>query len=336
MLANLTTLAHFAVSSARNLPNSAAVIGIGAAPRSARLACSLASARPAPIAPFNVATMSAGVFVGAPTPAQPLELVGRHGVGHGRHVRQRRRARRRGHRNGAHFAGTDMGDRRGEHVEHHLHPAADQVGQGLRRTAIGHVDDVDAGHELEQLGRDMGSGAVARRGEVELAGIGLGIGDELGNRFDRQRRIHLHDHGGAHDARDRSDIAEEIEIEVVVERHVDHVRRRDQEQRIAVGRRVGSGLGTDIAAGARPVVDDELLAEPLRQPVADQAGVDVGRGAGRKADDDMHGPRRVGFGAHDARHGRERGTARRQLQNFSTRKPHGPLRSPSQHAGYAH
>jgi len=50
-----------------------AVIGIGAAPRSARLACTFASARPVPIAPFNVATMSAGVFVGAPTPAQPLD-----------------------------------------------------------------------------------------------------------------------------------------------------------------------------------------------------------------------------------------------------------------------
>ena len=108
MLANLTTFAHFSVSSARNLPNAAAVMGAGEAPRSARLACTLASARPAPIAPFNVATMSAGVFAGAPTPAQPLELVARHRVGHRRHIRQRRRARRRGHRDGAHFAGADM------------------------------------------------------------------------------------------------------------------------------------------------------------------------------------------------------------------------------------
>jgi len=197
------------------------------------------------------------------------------------------------------------------------------------------VDDVDAGHEFEQFRRDMGSGAVARRGEVELARIGLGIGDELGDGFDRQRRIHLHDHRGAHDAGDRGDVAKEIEIEVVVERGIDHVRRRDQEQRVTVGQRMRRRFGAHIAAGARPVIDDELLAEPLRQPVTDQAGVDVGRSSRRKADDDMHRPRRIGFRAHDARHGRERGAARRQLQNSSTRKPHGPLRSPSQHAGYA-
>ena len=35
-------------------------------------------------------------------------------------------------------------------------------------------------------------------------------------------------------------------------------------------------LGTDVAAGARPVVDDEWLTEPLRQPLADQARDDVG------------------------------------------------------------
>ena len=61
--------------------------------------------------------------------------------------------------------------------------------------AIRHVDHVDAGHHLEQLAGHMGRGPVAGRRHVELARIGLGIGDELGNRLGRNRWIHHHDVG---------------------------------------------------------------------------------------------------------------------------------------------
>ena len=71
----------------------------------------------------------------------------------------------------------------------------------------------------------MGRGPVAGRRHVDLAGIGLGIGDELGNRLGRNRWIDHHDIGHADDARDRRDVADEIEIELVVERRVDRVRR---------------------------------------------------------------------------------------------------------------
>ena len=108
----------------------------------------------------------------------------------------------------------------------HLHLPAEQIGQRRRRAAIGHVDHVDAGHHLEQLAGDMLRRAVAGRRHVDLAGIGFGIGDELGNRLGRNRWIDLHDDGHADDARDRRDVADEIEIELVVERRVDRVRRR--------------------------------------------------------------------------------------------------------------
>jgi hypothetical protein len=38
---------------------------------------------------------------------------------------------------------------------------------------------------------------------------------------------------------------------------VDRLRCADQEQRVAVRRRMGDRFGADIAAGARPIVDDE-------------------------------------------------------------------------------
>src|SRR5258708_6118614 len=67
-LAALTTLAHFAVSSARNLPNSAGDIGIGMPPRSASFACNFGVASPAATDLFRVSTTSAGVPRGAEIP----------------------------------------------------------------------------------------------------------------------------------------------------------------------------------------------------------------------------------------------------------------------------
>ena len=111
-------------------------------------------------------------------------------------------------------------------VEHHLHLAGDQIGERRRAAAVGHVDHVDAGQHLEQFAGHVDRRAVAGRRHVELAGIGLGVGDQFGDRLDRQRRVHHHHVGKADDARDRLDIAQEIEIELVVERGVDGVGRR--------------------------------------------------------------------------------------------------------------
>src|SRR6266487_256059 len=97
-----------------------------------------------------------------------------------------------------------------------------------------------------------------------IAWIGFGIGDELGDRLGWKGRIDHHDIRGAANARDRRDVTDEIEIELVVERRVDRVERTGQEKRVAVGRGTHDRLGADIAAATRPVVDNELLAEPLR------------------------------------------------------------------------
>ena len=42
------------------------------------------------------------------------------------------------------------------------------------------------------------------------------------------------------------------------------------------GGRMHDRLGGDVAAGAGPILDDERLAETLRQPLTDQAREDVG------------------------------------------------------------
>src|SRR5207237_5851891 len=98
-------------------------------------------------------------------------------------------------------------------------------------------------------------------GHVELAGIGLGIGDEFADRLCRKRWMHLHAVGLVADARNGRDVIDEIELELFIERGVDGVGKADQKQRVAVGGGVQYGLGGDIAAGAGPVLNNELLTE---------------------------------------------------------------------------
>ncbi len=95
---NLTTLAHLSVSAAMCLPKSAGELANTVAPLSAKRALILGSARMTLTSLLSLSTMSAGVFLGAPMPSQPLRLVARHEFAHGRDVRQGFRTRRGGHR----------------------------------------------------------------------------------------------------------------------------------------------------------------------------------------------------------------------------------------------
>src|SRR5262252_4986224 len=89
--------------------------------------------------------------------------------------------------------------------------------------AIRHKQRVDAGHRLKPLALQMGGGSDTTRRHGELAGIGLGIGDELGDRPRWNREVRYHDAGHAGDASNRRDVADKIVFEVVVERRADRV-----------------------------------------------------------------------------------------------------------------
>src|SRR6516164_11214389 len=175
---------------------------------------------------------------------------------------------------------------------------------------------------LEQFARQMGGSSDTTRRHGEPAGIGLGISDELGNRFGRNRWIYYHDEGVADDAGDWRDVAEKNEIELVVERRVDRVRGTYHEQRVAVRWRAHDRLGGNIAGSTWPALDDEWLAEPLRQRLTDQARDDLDYATGRKADDDAHRPRGAGLRPSETRHGRERGRNRGQMQKLTAGKFH--------------
>src|SRR6266702_6853218 len=98
---------------------------------------------------------------------------------------------------------------------------------------------------------------------------------------------------GASNPCDRRYIADEIEIEVVIERRVDGVRRTRQQKRIAVRAGTRDRFGGEIAAGTRPGLDDELLTKSLRQPLRHQTREDVICATGCESDHDPHRPRGI-------------------------------------------
>src|SRR5262249_18662395 len=73
---------------------------------------------------------------------------------------------------------------------------------------------------------------------------------------------------------------------------------------------------------ASAVLDDELVAETLREPLCHHARNDVGGAPGGKADDDAHRPRRIGLRPRETRGGRQRGSAGGQVQKISAEKFH--------------
>ena len=78
----------------------------------------------------------------------------------------------------------------------------------------------------------------------------------------------------------------------------------------------------EVATRARAIVDDEWLAEPLREPLPDQAREHVGRAAGHATDDKAHRARRIGLPPGEARQGGENGSACCQAQKLTARMIH--------------
>src|SRR5215510_340807 len=78
-------------------------------------------------------------------------------------------------------------------------------------------------HHLEQLAGHMYRGSDTARRKVDLARIGLGVGNELGHARHWDRRVHLHHIGHAQDASDRRAVAHDVETELVIDGSVDRV-----------------------------------------------------------------------------------------------------------------
>src|ERR1700726_149647 len=118
-------------------------------------------------------------------------------------------------------------------------------------------------------------------------------------------------------ARNGCDVADKIILELFIQRRIDRVLKAREQERMAIGRRLYDGLGGDIAAGTGPVLDDELLGEPVRQPLPNQAHRDVGLAAGGEPYENSYRPRRIGLRACRARDRRKSESHRGKMQKLA-------------------
>ena len=84
----------------------------------------------------------------------------------------------------------------------HLDVPAEHVGHGRADAAIGDMHEFELGLGLEQLARQMRDRAGPRRAEIDLAGMGARVGDEVREGVDPERRVHGQDFRNAHDERE--------------------------------------------------------------------------------------------------------------------------------------
>src|SRR6516225_5740246 len=113
-----------------------------------------------------------------------------------------------------------------------LYLAADQIGYEV--ATIRDMRQVDSGRRLEQFAEGMGRGSNAGRRHVDLAWIGPGVRNELGNGLGRERRSDRHDVGVLANACDRCDVIDEIKVELFIERFIKSIRGADEEQSVAI------------------------------------------------------------------------------------------------------
>ena len=219
----------------------------------------------------------------------------------------------------AQIARLDQRQLRRRPVEHEIDALGQNAVRHFRAAVIGHEQGVDAGRVVEQITLQFcrdGAGAV-----IELAGRGLGLGDQILHRFQIALRIDHKETDGLRHQRDRREIGDRIVRQAFVEILVHHQRRIDRhQQRVAIGRSLGSSLRADHRIGPRPVLDHHRLLEIDAHLVADEPRQHVGWAAGGEGDDDVDGAGGVVL------RGRLRGTKRRyQHQYGEAKRAHGVL-----------
>src|SRR6516225_757024 len=179
------------------------------------------------------------------------------------------------------------------------------------------MSKLNSGHHLEQFACQLTGRTYTSRAHVDLAWIGFGVSNELGDCFSRNGQIDEHQVGHADDPRNWRYIAHKVELEIAIERRITRIRKIRQKERIAISRRIRDHLSSDVAAGARPVLNDEWLPGSLLQPLTHQTREDVVPAAGSIPDHPAHRPRRIGLRPSDPRHGWQRGSAGGQMQKIS-------------------
>ena len=179
------------------------------------------------------------------------------------------------------------------------------------------MDQIELGRAPEQLGGEMGRGAVAGGRKADLAWVGLGMRDELLDRTGRRGVRHHHDDGVEDHERDRGEVGDRIVAELWREEDIGGLKVTREEHGVAVGSGTGGSLGREIAAGTAAVLDCHLLAPYLGQPGRDQAADRVGAAARRERHDQTNEAGGPGLCLRERRAAEHAGRKRRPCGQFN-------------------
>src|SRR5262249_27548824 len=125
--------------------------------------------------------------------------------------------------------------------------------------------------------------------------------------------------------RDRLEIVEHVVRQSIERAGADMAAPLADDQRIAIGFGTHDPAGTDGAAGPGDVLDQNGLTERCLHAFGERARDNVGRAARWERCDNGDRSRRIGLRPCDARHGRQRGRARWEMQKISAGKFHSAL-----------
>ncbi len=180
-----------------------------------------------------------------------------------------------------------MGRNRVQALEHHLHVSGDQIVDGHRAALVRHVDDVGAGHVLEQLAAHVSRRAVARGRVHELSRILLRKLHQLAYRGGRQRGRHREQQVPAGHERDRLQVP--LDVVGKLRNHVARNRERpyrSHSYRVSIRRRLRYKVYSDRQRSTGAVLDDDRLPERGRHLGGENARDGVG-GASRRLRNDQ-------------------------------------------------
>src|SRR6516165_1851198 len=165
--------------------------------------------------------------------------------------------------------------------------AAQHVGDDEGAAAVGNAGDIEPMPATEIFGEELRHRPLGEA-ETELAGIGLGVGDEFGHRIGRHLRVDGEHARGARNERDRRKILQRIVFDLLGHDRLDDEGRACEQQRVAIGGRDRGRLGADRRAATGLVVDHDRLAELALQVLRQQPRHHVVGRARRVGHDDPH------------------------------------------------
>ena len=189
--------------------------------------------------------------------------------------------------------GEALGTLAGEHRQqaqlaglHHRRPArgfrgevdlaAEQRAQGVGGAAVGCVRPAQALQQADPLHRQLLRRADAERAVVQLARVGLGVGEQLGQRLPRRIGAHHDAHDVAGDLQDVGEVGDRVVGQRLVEQRLAqhaHMHLRDH---VAVRLLVLQRYRAQHARGAGLVLDHDRLAEFLRRRLRHDAEAGIG------------------------------------------------------------